>query len=53
MFKGKPILAGNSDLNQAQMIFDLVGSLRKKTCQAGVHSQVARVSSLSSLGLEI
>lgn len=26
MFKGKPILAGNSDLNQAQMIFDLVGS---------------------------
>ena len=26
MFKGKPILAGNSDLNQAQLIFDLVGS---------------------------
>lgn len=26
MFKGKPILAGASDLNQAQMIFDLVGS---------------------------
>lgn len=26
MFKGRPILAGNSDLNQAQMIFDLVGS---------------------------
>ena len=26
MFKGKPILAGNSDLHQAQMIFDLVGS---------------------------
>lgn len=26
MFKGKPILSGNSDLNQAQMIFDLVGS---------------------------
>jgi serine/threonine-protein kinase BUR1 len=26
MFKGKPILAGNSDLNQAQIIFDLVGS---------------------------
>ncbi|KAL8734943.1 MAG: hypothetical protein Q9166_001295 [cf. Caloplaca sp. 2 TL-2023] len=26
MFKGKPILAGTSDLNQAQMIFDLVGS---------------------------
>ncbi|KAL8706670.1 MAG: hypothetical protein Q9201_000304 [Fulgogasparrea decipioides] len=26
MFKGKPILAGSTDLNQAQMIFDLVGS---------------------------
>ncbi|RAL05666.1 CDC2/CDK family serine/threonine-protein kinase [Aspergillus ibericus CBS 121593] len=26
MFKGKPILAGNNDLNQAQLIFDLVGS---------------------------
>lgn len=26
MFKGRPILAGNSDLNQAQIIFDLVGS---------------------------
>lgn len=26
MFKGKPILAGSSDLNQAYMIFDLVGS---------------------------
>ncbi|MCJ1373550.1 serine/threonine protein kinase, CMGC, CDC2/CDK sub [Loxospora ochrophaea] len=26
MFRHKPILAGNSDLNQAQMIFDLVGS---------------------------
>ena len=26
MFKGKPILAGGSDLHQAQMIFDLVGS---------------------------
>lgn len=26
MFKGKPILAGNSDLNQAHLIFDLVGS---------------------------
>ncbi|KAH7051332.1 kinase-like domain-containing protein [Macrophomina phaseolina] len=26
MFKRKPILAGNSDLNQAQIIFDLVGS---------------------------
>lgn len=26
MFKGKPILAGNSDLNQAQLIFNLVGS---------------------------
>ncbi|MCJ1354362.1 MAG: serine/threonine protein kinase, CMGC, CDC2/CDK sub [Icmadophila ericetorum] len=26
MFKGRPILAGNSDLNQAQMIFDLVGT---------------------------
>ncbi|KAL8874539.1 MAG: hypothetical protein Q9174_000126 [Haloplaca sp. 1 TL-2023] len=26
MFKGKPILAGSTDLNQAQIIFDLVGS---------------------------
>lgn len=26
MFKGRPILAGNSDVNQAQLIFDLVGS---------------------------
>lgn len=26
MFKRKPILAGNSDLNQTQIIFDLVGS---------------------------
>lgn len=26
MFKRKPILAGNSDLNQAHIIFDLVGS---------------------------
>lgn len=26
MFKGKPILTGNSDLNQAQLIFELVGS---------------------------
>lgn len=26
MFKAKPILAGNSDINQAHLIFDLVGS---------------------------
>jgi serine/threonine-protein kinase BUR1 len=26
MFKGKPILTGNSDLNQAQLIFSLVGT---------------------------
>ena len=26
MFLRKPILAGNSDLNQIQMIFDLVGT---------------------------
>ncbi|KAI9677558.1 MAG: serine/threonine protein kinase, CMGC, CDC2/CDK sub [Caeruleum heppii] len=26
MFVGRPILAGNSDVNQAQIIFDLVGS---------------------------
>lgn len=26
MFKKKPILAGKSDLNQAQIIFELVGS---------------------------
>ena len=26
MFKGKPILAGSSDLNQAQLIFGLVGT---------------------------
>ena len=26
MFRGKPILAGSSDLNQAQLIFNLVGT---------------------------
>lgn len=26
MFKGKPILSGSSDLNQAHIIFNLVGS---------------------------
>jgi serine/threonine-protein kinase BUR1 len=26
MFKGRPILAGSSDLNQIQVIFNLVGS---------------------------
>lgn len=26
MFKGKPILAGTSDLNQVNLIFSLVGS---------------------------
>lgn len=26
MFRGKPILAGSSDLNQAQLIFSLVGT---------------------------
>lgn len=26
MFKGRPVLPGNSDLNQAHLIFDLVGS---------------------------
>jgi serine/threonine-protein kinase BUR1 len=26
MFKGKPILAGSSDLNQIQLIFSLVGT---------------------------
>ena len=26
MFKGRPILPGNSDVNQAQLIFDLIGS---------------------------
>jgi len=31
MFKRKPILAGNSDLNQAQLIFDLVGSPTDET----------------------
>ncbi|PYH94985.1 Pkinase-domain-containing protein [Aspergillus ellipticus CBS 707.79] len=31
MFKGKPILAGNSDLNQAQLIFNLVGSPTEDT----------------------
>ena len=30
MFKRKPILAGNSDLNQIQIIFDLVGSPNEK-----------------------
>jgi serine/threonine-protein kinase BUR1 len=31
MFKGRPILAGNSDLNQAQLIFALVGSPTEET----------------------
>ncbi|KAI9850690.1 MAG: serine/threonine protein kinase, CMGC, CDC2/CDK sub [Thelocarpon superellum] len=31
MFVGKPILAGNSDLNQAQIIFDLVGTPNEET----------------------
>ncbi|PYI26833.1 putative CDK9 [Aspergillus indologenus CBS 114.80] len=31
MFKGKPILAGNSDLNQAHLIFNLVGSPTEET----------------------
>lgn len=26
MFKGKPILSGSSDLNQAQLIFSMVGT---------------------------
>lgn len=26
MFRGKPILSGSSDLNQAQLIFNLVGT---------------------------
>ena len=26
MFKGKPVLTGSSDLNQAQLIFNLVGT---------------------------
>lgn len=31
MFKGKPILAGRSDLNQAQLIFGLVGTPSEET----------------------
>jgi serine/threonine-protein kinase BUR1 len=31
MFKGKPILTGNSDLNQAQLIFNLVGTPTEET----------------------
>jgi len=31
MFKGRPILAGSTDLNQAYMIFDLVGSPTEET----------------------
>ncbi|KIX10372.1 serine/threonine-protein kinase bur1 [Rhinocladiella mackenziei CBS 650.93] len=31
MFKRKPILTGNSDLNQAQLIFELVGSPTEET----------------------
>ncbi|PGH16910.1 CMGC/CDK protein kinase [Polytolypa hystricis UAMH7299] len=31
MFKGKPILAGNSDLNQAHLIFNLVGTPTEET----------------------
>lgn len=31
MFKRRPILAGNSDLNQAQLIFALVGTPTEET----------------------
>lgn len=31
MFKGKPILAGSSDLNQIQLIFNLVGTPTEET----------------------
>ncbi|KAH8702645.1 putative cyclin-dependent protein kinase Sgv1 [Talaromyces proteolyticus] len=31
MFKGRPILAGNSDLNQAHLVFGLVGSPTEET----------------------
>ena len=31
MFKGKPILAGSSDLNQIQQIFNLVGTPTEET----------------------
>jgi serine/threonine-protein kinase BUR1 len=31
MFKKKPILAGKSDLNQAEIIFELVGSPNERS----------------------
>jgi serine/threonine-protein kinase BUR1 len=31
MFVGRPILAGNSDANQLQMIFELVGTPTEET----------------------
>ena len=37
MFVGKPILAGSSDLNQIQMIFDLVGSPTEETMPGWSH----------------
>ncbi|MCJ1337449.1 serine/threonine protein kinase, CMGC, CDC2/CDK sub [Bachmanniomyces sp. S44760] len=57
MFKGRPILAGNTDLNQAQMIFDLVGAPTEETmpgwsslpgCE-GITSFAPRVSTLSQV----
>ena len=55
MFKGRPILAGNSDLSQIQMIFDLVGAPTEENmpgwsslpgCE-GVQSFAPRPSTLS------
>jgi len=57
MFKQKPILAGTSDLNQAQIIFDLVGSPTEENmpgwsslpgCE-GVKSFVPRQSTLAQV----
>ncbi|KAL8944417.1 MAG: hypothetical protein Q9216_000468 [Gyalolechia sp. 2 TL-2023] len=57
MFKGKPILAGTSDLNQAQMIFDLVGSPTEESMPGwsslpgcdGVRSFSSRASTLAQV----
>lgn len=57
MFKGRPILAGNSDLNQAQIIFDLVGTPTEESmpgwsslpgCE-GVSSFTSRPSTLAQV----
>lgn len=57
MFKGRPILAGSSDINQAQAIFDLVGAPTEETmpgwsslpgCE-GIRSFAPRPSTLAQV----